>query len=277
MNTARPLHLFKGHTRSSSFHIFPLLTESSACSHTMGMASFIYEYRLSSPKAHLQVRRIQQLGLLPLFITLALMYATHPMTGPGLWTALGLCAGLEMILWGAYSLRTERTQLSSWGAYLIEMHDLWFPFFLFFAKYGFIAIGLSVLWIALTELGFPSTAWHHLAFTAYVILLPIGRFIRELAGTDPPPRLDITDNLCRMTTVILLAMVIAHVLSRAIISQSAPYGTDTDPLLLLVWILAILVIVSAMMVYLGRIIRRRRDYRLWSVSREPDHRPADEF
>jgi O-antigen/teichoic acid export membrane protein len=226
------------------------------------MALFV-NYQRSNPVSLPHIRWVQKLGLIPIFITGALIAANRTSAGPGLWTALGLSLGLELILWGALELYSTHEKKTPWGEELVRRHDRWFPTLVFVMKYSFIALSLTVLWMTIHDLGFPTSLWHHILFVFIVLLLPITQAVREKAGADPEPRVEAWDNICHCLNVILITIVVASLLCNLIVSQSSPYGTETDPLVLVIWVLAILIMISSMIIYLGRIARHKRPAPRW--------------
>ncbi|OGV46236.1 MAG: hypothetical protein A2X46_18315 [Lentisphaerae bacterium GWF2_57_35] len=233
-------------------------------------------YHMSSPTSMMHIRWVQRLGLIPISITIAMILANRTGVGPGLWTALGLGVGLQLILWGCSRLYTTHEKRTLLGDALVRIHDLWFPSLVFFIKYAFIAIALTVLWLTINELGFPASTWHYALFVLILIFLPIGQVLREVAGADPEPRIEAWDNACRCLNTVLITIVAANLTCNLIVAQSSPYGTETDALVLMIWVLAILIMISSMIVYLGRIVRRKRPSPRWK-QRQPNSISATKF
>ncbi|MFH0953990.1 MAG: hypothetical protein V1873_06640 [Verrucomicrobiota bacterium] len=207
------------------------------------------QYQPSERAWKQHVRAAFRIGLLPLFVAGALIYAKSFRAGPGLWAALGLTLGLQLILRGAQSLPAAENR-SRFGTYLALRADAWFPLFLFAVQTGFILIALALLWLTLTELGFPASPWKHANVIALALLLPACRIAREAARFDDSVRLDLTERLLRDLCIILATTWMVTTL----ISFLAPPGEkpvdEYFPLIIALWVAGAVVVLICVALFL---------------------------
>lgn len=216
------------------------------------------EYRPSFHLSRHHVLRIHLIGLLPLGLSLLLLFAHGARSGPGLWTALGLSIGLELLLWGAYHLRHTEDVRSTLGDRLVVRLDEWFPVFAFVIQSILIDLCLVILWVTITELGFPSSVWHHFLFALFILLLPYFQWIHEVNRMETTPRREWLEHLSRSLMIINIAIIVASMVQALVQAQSEPFDTDPTPIVLIIWIIAILVVLSAMVLFMGKTVNIRR-------------------
>lgn len=211
-----------------------------------------YEFHPSSLKGLYHYLVTQRIGFLPILVAALLLYAHPHDPGQGLWCALGLALGLELILWGAYDLRRPGSAQTRWGRHLTARLDFWFPPLMFVIRYAFVALLLIVLWVTIHELGFPTTWWHHGLFILLVVALPTGRFMREIVGAGESTRgMELLSRFFFYFNIALFTVICVGTLSSVIIAQSEPYQTDPSPALVLLWLCAVLGLLSCAVLFIG--------------------------
>ena len=216
------------------------------------------EYQLSNRSAMSGYILARRIGLLPIFVSLVLMLAWPDGPGPGLWCSLGLSLGLELVLWGSYELYITKEDISPIGAFLVKHANEWFPILLFFVKYAFMMITLSILWFTLTDLGFPSAQWQHALFYLLIGIIPSDRFFQEAALRIQTSRMTIISAFFHSLKISLITVIAGTTLLSSIESASAPYGTMTIPYHLIIWVIMILIILSQITLFMGQLARIRQ-------------------
>lgn len=196
-----------------------------------------------APLAAVQLRQTLALGLVPLGIALLLMAAGAPdWPSPGLWTGTGsVVAGMALLegLWR----KTARRHLRGYST----TH--------FLARYLFIVLCPLLLWIVfgptILELaGVLPPVLLGLMLLAY----PFGRILHERIGADPvlAPRLEMAYIALRQVEISLGILALAGMLSGAILDAHRDYPTDPAPVLILVWLLAVLAILVGVVIGYAR-------------------------
>jgi hypothetical protein len=180
-------------------------------------------------------------GLVPILFALMMIVSMPSSCGPGPWCVFGTGAGLQLILWGAYELHFQSPPKTRWGQRLVRHTDHWFPPFLFIVRNLFILLILSMLWLSLVDLGFPSTWPLHLVVILILVLLPIKGLTSEYAYATGEPRHVIANDSIRTAFISLTAIFIAMLLTHQAIPTDEPLTGDVSPILVLIWLPAILV------------------------------------
>ncbi len=217
------------------------------------------QYRLTERSGIRHTRTVQQLGLLPLAIAAMLMFAYPAGPGPGLWAALGVSIGLELVLWGAFALHGLRKPATALGARLVEISDQWYPYLLFGVRKTFVILSLTLLWLTLLDLGFPESTWHHVNFVLLMILYPISLFTREMAQQDEMLRFDLLADFFHYLGIILLTTFVTGVVTLLSAPSVALTSQQHNPFLIVLWVAASLVILTCVALFLDRAFRRTRE------------------
>ena len=184
-----------------------------------------------APLADVQLRQTLALGLVPLGLALLLMAAGTPQwPSPALWAGAGAAAGgmaLLAFLWRRAGRRFRRG--FSTTHYLV--------------RYLFIVLCPLLLWsvyrATIVELAglFPPVL-----FGLLLLVYPVGRILRGFVGPNPQaaPHVEMAFIVCQQLEMVLLVFSIAGLISGAIVDANRDYPTDPLPLLIVVWLLALL-------------------------------------
>lgn len=184
-----------------------------------------------SPLAAVQLRQTLALGLVPLGLALLLMAAVSPDRPPaGLWLgAAAVPAGMATL--GFLWRRAGRNHLFGYSS----VH--------FLVRYLFVVLCPALLWFAfgatVLEL---AGALPPILFGLLVAIHPVGRILHARVGPDPQaaPHLEMACILCRQIEMVLLVFSLAGLLSGAIVEANQDYPTDPFPVLVAIWLLALL-------------------------------------
>lgn len=195
------------------------------------------------------------MGLLPIAVALILFYAHGAKSGPGLWMALGLGVGLQLMLWSGHALHRSRRGRSKLGDRLVARSDTWFPSFLIVIQGGFTAIILLTFWFTLQELGYRSMIAQYVLIAALLVLLPVRRIVRLKAAEDPTVANEIiyfTLYYCHwiLVTLFIATTIQALVFPDQLVSSSFPTG------MLFIWIPAVLGIIGSAVLFVDHVIRK---------------------
>lgn len=186
--------------------------------------------------ADVQVRQTLAMGLVPLGLSALLAAAAFPEApGPGLWVGAGLAAGGMGLLWwlwrksGGRSLRGFSTT-----------H--------FLVRYGLVLLCPALLWQAFGELALEMAGPAPPVLVGGLLLLyPVGRILGERTGEGGPggARTALACVVCRQLQAALGTVAAATGLSGAIVDAHRDYPTDPTPLLMVIWMLALVVVLAA--------------------------------
>jgi hypothetical protein len=215
------------------------------------------QYRPSERNAHRHVLATQKLGLVPLFMALLLAVATRGGPGPGLWSALGIGAGLHLILWGAHGLIHTLERKSPVGNSLARNADAWFPLFLFSIQGAFTLLTVAILWLTMCDLGFPVTLAHHVEVVLLALLALAYRLAHEAALADEAPRYELAAKLARNLIIILATLWIAGTVTSILIPPGESLPKEKIPGFTAMWIAASVVILLCVATFLDRVARAR--------------------
>ena len=183
--------------------------------------------------ADVQVRQTLAMGLLPIGIVLLLAAAGAPdRPSPGLWIGAGFALGGMGLLWGLWR-KSGRRPLQGFST----VH--------FLVRYLFVVLCPALLWIVFGEVILALAGFFPPLMLGLLLLLyPVGRILHERAGPDTQanPRWEMARILCRQAQMVLFVLALFGMLSGAVVEAHRGYPTDPTPLLLFLWILALLVV-----------------------------------
>ena len=186
--------------------------------------------------ADVQARQTLAMGLVPLGLALLLMAAMAPDAPlPGLWAGAGLALGGMALMWCLWRRSGHRYRRG-----YSTVH--------FLVRYLFLVLCPALLWTVFGGVIVELAGWLPPArLGALLLLYPVGRLLQERVGPDPArtPGLELARVVCRQLQFGLGVTAMAGLISGAILDAQRDYPTDPAPLLLLVWLLALLALIGA--------------------------------
>lgn len=219
--------------------------------------AFLTSYRISEKGSKALYHRAQLVGLVPTGLGLLLIVSAPGAAGPGLWAALGVAAGLELVLWGCHALHAASEEASALGQRLIRSSDRWYPATLFILHHLFLILLLVMLWTALTGLGLPTSPLLHGVFAALVLLLPLRGLLHEPAVSATPRGRELACNFTHYLLIALSTLFVALILTGFMLPPGEPLLREVPPPVIVVWVPAILVMLLCLLLFLQEIVRPR--------------------
>ena len=216
------------------------------------------DYRLSRRNARTHVRLTQQLGLVPIAMALIMMFAHRGPPAPGLWSALGLSVGLQLILAGCHGVCFARQIVLRPTTYLVLVSEAWFPLFLFTIQSALMFVTVGLIWFTLLELGFPTTAWLQINLGLLVAAIPGCRLVNNLAQSTQHDRWIAINEACRYAAIVFATTWTAG----SITLFMAPPGTRMPPNLyifaVILWLIVVLVALTCAMLFVDHLLQARK-------------------
>lgn len=212
-----------------------------------------------APLANVQVRQTLAFGLVPLGLSLLLMAAGAPdWPAAGLWGGAAAALGGMALLWGLWR-RSGGRPLRGYSLvhYLI--------------RYLFVLLCPVLLWIVFRDVILDlAGVLPPILLGLLLLVYPASRILREIAGPDPlaAPHLEMACIVCQQIEMVLLVFSIAGLISGAIVDANRDYPTDPSPLLIAIWLLALLALLA------GAVMGFSHGVRLFARSAPPQ--PLDD-
>ena len=212
-----------------------------------------------APLAGVQVRQTLAFGLVPLGLALLLMAAGAPdWPAAGLWGGAAAALGGMALLWGLWR-RSGGRPLRGYSLvhYLI--------------RYLFVLLCPVLLWIVFSDVILDlAGVLPPILLGLLLLVYPASRILREIAGPDPlaAPHLEMACIVCQQIEMVLLVFSIAGLISGAIVDANRDYPTDPSPLLIAIWLLALLALLA------GAVMGFSHGVRLFARSAPPQ--PLDD-
>jgi len=215
-------------------------------------------FRVSSHTARKEYHRTQVVGLVSAAVLLALLVTAPASMAPGLWCALGIVIGSQLLLSGAYRLHiTPPSALTPAGRSLAARQDTWFPFLLFIIRTtAFVSVAI-VLWFSIQAMGFPGSALQSVNLLALVVLIPTRRMFLEAGRVRGSPRMiqlgesvQYLISFCAIAFVALfLTALVAPVYERIPTSHYTP--------LLWIWVPTVVGLFWCVVLFVAQVLRAR--------------------
>ncbi len=199
-------------------------------------------------------RRTWIAGLLPLGIAL-LMALGQPAPGPGWYAVNGLALAGLLLLSGMHGLPSEPhpSRLSRWLGHRV---DQWFPATLIILQSYFIALTVLLLWFATTDLGFPAAPLHHALLIFLLALSPLRRVLDGTQRSDSSPFRELVVEFLRFLNAAVVAIFFAALFTRLMIPPSAQLTEGLPAGLVLVWVPAVLVVITCVILMIDHVLRK---------------------
>lgn len=225
----------------------------------MARAPFFPALGAEAPLAGVQIRQTLAFGLVPLGLALLLMAAGAPeKPSAGLWGGAGAALGGMALLWGLWR--------RSGGRYVRGFSTLHY-----LVRYLFAILCPMLLWIVFGDMILDlAGVLPPILLGLLLLVYPASRILREIVGPDPmvAPRIEMAYIVCRQIEMVLLVFSIAGLISGAIVDANRDYPTDPAPLLIVIWLLALLSLLA------GAILGVSHGVRLFTRSAPPQ--PLDD-
>ena len=188
-----------------------------------------------APLADVQVRQTLALGLVPLGIAMLLMAAGAPNPpAPGLLAGAGLAVAAMAVLMHMWR-KSGRRHLQGYST----TH--------FLVRYLFIILCPVLLWLVFDELILEMAGWFPpILFGLLLLVYPVSRILHEKVGQNPraAPHAEMAYLICQQLEMILGVFAVIGLLSGAILDANRDYPTDPTPLLLVLWMLALMAVLA---------------------------------
>jgi hypothetical protein len=209
--------------------------------------------------ADVQMRQTLALGLVPLGLALLLIAAGAPeRPPPGVWAGVGAVFGGMALLWGLWR-RSGHRHLHGYST----VH--------FLVRYLFIVLCPGLLWIVFDAVILDLAGiFPPILFGLLLLIYPVSRVLRERVGPDPTraPHVEMAHIVCQQIEMVLGVFALVGLVSGAILDANRDYPTDPTPLLLLLWMLALLAVLA------GAVVGTAHWTRLYGKPRPPQ--PLDD-
>ena len=209
--------------------------------------------------ADVQVRQTLAMGLVPLGIVLLLMAAGAPeRPSPGVWVGAGATLGGMALLWILWRRSGHR-------------HRRGFSTTHFLVRYLFIVLCPVLLWIVFGAVILDLAGLvPPLLLGLWLLVYPVSRILRERVGPDPmlAPHVEMAHIVCQQIEMVLGVFSLMGLISGAVLDANRDYPTDPTPLLLILWMLALLAVLA------GAVIGAAHWMRLFGKRRPPQ--PLDD-
>lgn len=185
--------------------------------------------------AAVQVRQTLAMGLVPLGMVMLLMAAGTPeWPAPGLWAGAGTTLG-GMALMGGLWRRSRKRHLRG------------FSTLQFLIRYLFIVLCPVLLWIVFGNVLLAMGGLFPPVLLGLLLLVyPIDRILRERVGADPmlTPRIEMAHIAGQQIQMVLGVFALMGLITGAILDANRDYPVDSTPLLILLWMLALLALLG---------------------------------
>jgi len=220
---------------------------------------FFNEYQLSQRAARGHFQLTQRLGMAPLAISLIMMFAHRGFPAPGLWAALGLSVGLQLLLTGCHGICFARDIQTRAATYLALTSDGWFPLFLFSIQTGFMFVSMGLIWFTLLELGFPTTTWLQLNLATFLLTIPACRILADIARSTASIRWTAAAEACRYLSLVLAAIWIAGTLMLFMAPPDKPIPPDKYIFAIILWLLVALLALTCVMLFVDHLLHAEKE------------------
>ncbi|MBP7830148.1 MAG: hypothetical protein KA248_09555 [Kiritimatiellae bacterium] len=212
------------------------------------------EYRPSSDTCPQHIARAHWLGLIPVGLALAMMFAARSAPGPGLWSALGTALGLHLVLGGAARLPSVAHPGPDAAA------DAWFPLLLFVLQTGFVIVTAVMMWVTLGDLGHAPSAAEEAVFYALLAGIPLHRLVRsQNPQAIMSPRRQRWELFLRYLKRSLAAILAGLLLTNLLRDADGRIGPGGIILAISLWVATVLFVLGCLTFFVERAIEAGRE------------------
>lgn len=215
-------------------------------------------YQPSFIKSREYVLRTLRLGLIPIGVALVVMWERAQPPGPGLWSALGVCLGMESMLFAAWRFRDPGIRKTRLGMRMAVSLDRWFPLLVFSAQSVFLIVTVLIFWLTIVELGLEIYRWIHPIIYVLLFYVPLRRFMLEYVREKSSKTAFVVRESLNYLAVILIALLAGSILTMVVIPLGHPLTGDTWPPLIFIWVLVVMTILSVVVLFVDRVFSSRK-------------------
>ena len=211
-------------------------------------------YRITNKTSVEHFRHACYLGGVACAFSLLVLLSVRPADRILPWAVFGVTAGMAILLAGAFSLHRVSPQ-TRWGRFLKGTSDEWFPAFLFCMRKIFLLLFAILLWVTLQQLGFPSSITINSLFAMILLIIPIRGILREYLSISPTDKKEVVNDFFRYAIISISAILIVTVLTS--LSGDPVTSSDVNMINIILWISALLVVATSLVLFLSRLPRHR--------------------
>lgn len=212
------------------------------------------EYQVGSLTLHKHVKFTYLIGLIPIVLSTCYLWYERGVANLMMWLTVGICLGLELMIWGGYEVLFHKKLTTRWARYFQEHGPFLFPVFLLTARFIMFSMGFVVIWKAAREMGFPITPWMTISFFALLAVMPIHRTLQGLVVEGESKGWDIITDFVRLIhTNTVMLFVMAFITS----GQAAEEGGGSDGINIgsvFLWMIPVLTVISTLILFVDRIL-----------------------
>jgi hypothetical protein len=213
------------------------------------------ELKLGHRHAPEHFRRTFAAGLVPVGLALLTWWSHFPRGGPGIYATAGLAISGLLMLWSLRAVHSD-AGISGLSRRLIARSDRWYPAALILAQSFFIALTVLLLWFTICELGFAASWLQHSLLIAYLLLLPIRRILQGTEPMHPSPLHELVMEFLGYLNTCIVTLFIAGCATLALLPPDKPLTGELPPSIVLVWLPAILVIITCVILLIDHVLRK---------------------
>lgn len=219
-----------------------------------------------APLADAQMRQTLALGLVSLGIAVLLMAAGAPnQPSAGLLAGAGLAVAAMAVLMRLWR-KSGRRHLPGYST----TH--------FLVRYLFIILCPALLWLVFGDLILELAGlFPPILFGLLLLVYPVSRILHEKVGQNPlaAPHTEMAYLICRQLEMVLGVFAVIGLLSGAILDANRDYPTDPTPLLLMLWLLALMAVLAGVVLGVAHWTRLfRRPVPPQALDDAPAEKPA---
>ena len=234
-----------------------------------GYRPLLPEYQLSNRSCRTHLMHTRWLGIVAIVVTLLLMFGSPTSPAAGLWCALGLAVGLEMILWGLYEINYTSDRKTIIGMWLLKRSEKVFPVVLYLMQHAFTVILLLVLWFTLGQLGFPTGVGRSTCFVMILTLFPLRRLFLELVETESEEAKNLPAEFAGYLNLCLIVTLLVSLLTAYLLPQGLTTAEKIPEPLLVMWVPTILTMLVCLVLFVDDVGKeRKRKAKLRSAPQE---------
>ncbi len=215
-------------------------------------------YRPSHRLAREAIAHTVQAGWLSVALALLLLWAFGGQQQPLHWAILGVSAGLLCLIKAARMLPLSAPHRLRITEYLTRTREDWFAYLLFAAQTIYMFTLPALLWFSLPAIGVPLSPALHIGLFSMLTLIAIRRFLGEWALRRTTQSKFPLQEILRSITTIIMTILVAIAATHAISPFGHPITGDNTMPIVVIWVIAVFIILSALILLIDLLSGRRR-------------------